>query len=74
MRDHSQPSQPAAEPEFLNTAELLQRLPVSRRTAYAMRDSGRLPFVRLERKILYHWPSVRDALLRRQQTEAANAR
>ena len=48
---------------FINEKTLLQRLPISRRTA----ANGTLPFVRLGGRNLYHWPSVEAALLRQQR-------
>lgn len=52
---------------FIDQAELLRRLPVSRRTLFNWRVSGKLPFVSLGRKTLYHWPTVEAALLRMQR-------
>jgi hypothetical protein len=53
---------------FIDEKELLKRLPVSRRTLFAYRNSGKIPCVRLGgRRILFHWPSVEAALLRQQR-------
>jgi predicted site-specific integrase-resolvase len=54
---------------FINESEVLKRVPVSRRTWYAWRESGEIPCVRLpgSRRVLYHWPTVQAALLRRQR-------
>jgi hypothetical protein len=52
---------------FINEKTLLQRLPISRRTAANHRENGTLPFVRLGGRNLYHWPSVEAALLRQQR-------
>ena len=53
--------------DFIDEKQLLARLPVSRRTLFAWRASGRIPFVRLGgRRIFFHWPSVKAALLRNQ--------
>jgi predicted site-specific integrase-resolvase len=59
-----------AEPDFLSESELLRRLPVSRRTLTNWRKSGRLPFVKLpgSRRVLCHWPSIAESLLRSQQS------
>ena len=51
---------------FLTVAELQQKIPVSRRTIFAWRKQGWLPSVQNGAKILFHWPSVEAALLRRQ--------
>jgi hypothetical protein len=60
------PPQPQCERPFLTCAELQQKIPVSRRTIFAWRKQGWLPSVQNGAKILFHWPSVEAALLRRQ--------
>ncbi len=56
------------EPNFINEKQLLARLPVSRRTLFSWRMTGKIPSVRLGgRRILFHWPSVEAALLRHQR-------
>jgi len=59
---------PAAVPGFIDEKELLTRLPVSRRTLWQWREDGKIPCVRLSggRRVIYHWPSVEAALLRKQ--------
>ena len=53
---------------FITETELLRRLPVSRRTLFGWRTSGKIPFVRVSgRRIIFHWPSVEAALLRQQK-------
>ena len=54
---------------FIDEKELLKRLPVSRRTLFAWRETGKIPCVRLPggRRVLFHWPSVEAALLRKQK-------
>ena len=54
---------------FLCEAELLEILPVSRRTLGNWRSQGRIPFVKLpgSRRVLYHWKSIEAALLRTQR-------
>lgn len=53
---------------FIDQQELLRRVPVSRRTMFNWRTSGKIPFVSLgTRRILFHWDSVREALLRQQR-------
>lgn len=56
VRSESQP--------FLTDDELRQRIPVSRRTTHAWRRKGLLPFIQIDRKILYSWAAVEAALLR----------
>ncbi|MFZ0829308.1 MAG: helix-turn-helix domain-containing protein [Verrucomicrobiia bacterium] len=58
---------PASEVGFIDEKQLLARLPVSRRTLFNWRRTGKIPCVRLGgRRILFHWPSVEAALLRHQ--------
>jgi hypothetical protein len=58
----------AGKTDFINEKELMARLPMSRRTLFAWRTSGKIPCVRLGgRRILFHWPSVEAALLRYQR-------
>lgn len=46
-------------------------LPVSRPTVQAMRSDGRLPYVQIGKRILYHPPTVLAALLRLQRGATA---
>ena len=58
---------PPGEAGFIDEKELLKRLPVSRRTLFNWRATGKIPFVRLGgRRVLFHWPSIEAALLRKQ--------
>jgi hypothetical protein len=52
---------------FLDEKQILARIPISRRTLFNWRASGKIPFVRLGRRNLFHWPSVEQALLRQQR-------
>jgi hypothetical protein len=59
---------PAVETGFINQKQLLARLPISRRTLFNWRTTGKIPCVRLGgSRILFHWPSVEAALLRHQR-------
>jgi predicted site-specific integrase-resolvase len=64
----TQQNAPSGETGFIDEKQLLKRLPVSRRTLFAWRESGKIPCVRLPggRRVLFHWPSVEAALLRKQ--------
>jgi hypothetical protein len=66
----SEPNQtPSSDPGFINQKQLLARLPISRRTLFNWRTSGKIPCVRPGgRRILFHWPSVEAALLRCQNS------
>lgn len=56
------------EDEFIDEKQLLQRVPISRRTLINWRKRGKLPFVSMPgRRVLFHWPSVCEALLRTQK-------
>ena len=61
------PLPPEYERPFLTVAELQKKIPVSRRTIFAWRKAGWLPSVQAGTKILFHWKSVEDALLRQQR-------
>ncbi len=64
-------AQPTAEVGFIDEKQLLAKLPISRRTLFNWRTSGKIPCVRLGgRRILFHWPSVEAALLRHQNLSA----
>ncbi|HUS13121.1 MAG TPA: helix-turn-helix domain-containing protein [Pyrinomonadaceae bacterium] len=52
---------------FIEELELQRVLPLSRRTLANHRNNGKLPFVRIGRRILYHWPTVEAFLLRQQR-------
>ena len=68
MNDAEKQSQPLREEAFLDEKELLQRLPISRRTLFTWRTSGKIPYVCVGgRRVLFHWPSVEAALLRLQR-------
>jgi predicted site-specific integrase-resolvase len=67
-----QPKQTSSsEADFIDEKQLLAKLPISRRTLFNWRASGKIPCVRLGgRRILFHWPSVEAALLRYQNPPA----
>lgn len=67
MSDNLNPTVMASEEAFLDEKQILTRLPVSRRTLFNWRAAGKIPFVRLGRRNLFHWPSVEAALLRQQR-------
>jgi hypothetical protein len=52
---------------FLTVDQLLQRVPISRRTLSAHRAKGRIPWINLGGRVLFDWESVRNALLRQQR-------
>lgn len=52
---------------FLDEKEMLRRLPVSRRTLFNWRTSGKIPSIKIGRRCLYHFPSIEAALLRLQR-------
>ncbi|MGH7953538.1 MAG: helix-turn-helix transcriptional regulator [Limisphaerales bacterium] len=65
--ENSCDAQPNTAPGFIDQKQLLAKLPISRRTLFNWRTTGKIPCVRLGgRRILFHWPSVEAALLRHQ--------
>jgi hypothetical protein len=72
MSDNAIQTAPPCDAGFIDEKQLLARLPVSRRTLFNWRTSGKIPCVRLGgRRILFHWPSVEAALLRQQKGAGA---
>lgn len=67
MRIQATPKETPSNLGFIDEAEFLRRLPISRRTAANHRRNGLLPFVRLGGRNLYHWPTVEATLLRQQK-------
>ena len=68
MRNELQQTVPPGDAGFIDEKQLLARLPISRRTLFNWRFSGNIPYVNVGgRRVLYHWPSVEAALLRRQR-------
>ena len=68
MSKEIQLAAPASETGFINEQELLRRLPISRRTLFNLRMSGKIPCVRLGgRRVLFHWPTIETTLLRQQR-------
>jgi hypothetical protein len=56
---------------FLSADEVLQRLPIGRGTLRVWCQAGKVPFIRLTgRRLLFHWPSVQESLLRQQRGNA----
>ena len=62
----------ASEP-FVDEKVILQRVPISRRTLYVWRESGKVPFIKVpgSRRVVFHWASFEQALLRLQRGRAA---
>jgi hypothetical protein len=52
---------------FIDETKLLERVPISRGTAVNWRKAGKLPFVKIGSRILYHYPTVEQCLLRLQR-------
>lgn len=63
----------STETPILTEQQLLARVPVCRRTLLAWRKSGKVPFIKSGRSVLYHWPSVEAALVRQQEQGGAAA-
>jgi Helix-turn-helix domain len=67
MNDEKIQEAPTELKAFLSEKEMLQRLPISRRTLFNWRTSGKIPAVKIGRRCLYHFPSIEAALLRLQR-------
>ncbi len=52
--------------EFLDTDELLALLPISIRTLRLWRKQEVIPFRKIGRRVIFHYPSVRASLLKMQ--------
>jgi hypothetical protein len=52
---------------FIDEPEFLSRVPICRRSLKNWREQGKIPFVKIGRRVLYHWPSCEAALLRQQK-------
>jgi hypothetical protein len=49
---------------FIDERELLRRLPVARRTIHNWRRAGKIPSIKIGRRVLYCWENVSAALRR----------
>jgi len=82
QRGHHQPQNPAPQaaagqkqgdktespPEgFIDTDEMLRRIPVCRKTLWSYCKAGKIPSVVLPGRTIFHWKSVETALLRQQK-------
>jgi hypothetical protein len=47
---------------FLDEKEMLRRLPISRRTLFNWRMSGKIPAIVIGRRVLFCWDNVAEAL------------
>lgn len=52
---------------ILSERQMLGRLPICRRTLANWRLSGKIPYIKMDKRVLFHWPSVEAALLRLQR-------
>ena len=53
---------------FIDSGEMLKRIPVCLATLQNWRRAGNIPFITGPgRRVLYHWPTVEQALLRMQR-------
>jgi predicted site-specific integrase-resolvase len=58
---------PVAGDGFLSANELLDRLPISRGTLGNYIKAGKIPVIKMNHRLLFSWPNVREALLRQQR-------
>ena len=66
--ENSKEKAPPSEADFIDTETLLQRLPISRRTLASWRTSGKIPSIKIGRRVLFCWKNVADALRRLEQS------
>jgi excisionase family DNA binding protein len=62
------PVAPAPGEEYLTKLELAQRLHKTTRTIENWCKAGLIPFVKLGRSVLYHWPTVVAAINARMES------
>lgn len=67
MKKDIQLSAQSGEGGFSTESQILGKIPVSRRTLGNWKSKKLIPFVKIGRRCLYHWPSVEAALLREQK-------
>jgi hypothetical protein len=58
---------PASQSPFLDEKQILELVPVCRRTWWGWKSKGIIPYIKIGRKCLYDLESVRRALLRLQR-------
>jgi predicted DNA-binding transcriptional regulator AlpA len=72
LQQEPKPSKPKSEHEaalpneaaFIDEKQLLTRLPVSRRTIHNWRTAGKIPSIKIGRRVLFCWENVSAALRR----------
>lgn len=52
--------------DIIDEAELLRRIPISRRSVIVWRRKRWIPHIRMGRRVLYSWASVTEAMRRRE--------
>jgi hypothetical protein len=67
MSIRAQPTAPPSEAGFIDEKEVLRRLPISRRSLFNHRKAGKIAFMRLGDRVIYHWPTIEQNLLRQQK-------
>ena len=67
IKTESLKNDPGDWPGLESELQILARVPVSRMTWYNWKVKGLVPYIRIGRRCLYHWPSVLEALLRLQR-------
>jgi hypothetical protein len=62
---HPPPGEPTA---IIDNDEMLRRIPVCLATLQNWRKTGKIPYIQGPgRRVLYHWPTVEQALVRMQR-------
>ena len=67
MSKESATSAPASNAGLNDIQDVMVKLRVSRRGLFNLCAAGKIPYLKLGRRVLFHWPSVEAALLRMQR-------
>lgn len=68
MENRAPKAPPEQEDGFIDQPEAIRRVGVCRRTFFSWRKAGIIPSIWIGAKQLYYWPTVQEALLRRQRS------
>jgi hypothetical protein len=67
MQNEKQKNTPLTPAGFIDEPHFLQMVPICRRTAANLRKAGKLPHIKLGKRILYHAATIEQWLLRQQR-------
>ena len=58
---------------LIDNKQLMQLVPVSRRTLCVWREKGIIPYIKVQRRLLYDWKKVEEAIMRHRVNYADDA-